>query len=83
MFKMLSGHLPFDSIFPDEIFVNIMECKYEFDEDIWRSLSNDSRDLVSKLLLKEPIDRIHLSEAINHPWIQVIIVIIMIESFKP
>lgn len=83
MFKMLSGHLPFDSIFPDEIFVNIMECKYEFDEDIWRSLSKDSRDLISKLLQKEPDDRIRLSDAINHPWIQVIILFILIESFKP
>ena len=63
--------LPFDSEFPEEVVKNIQECKYELDPDIWDTVSPEAKDLLQKLLAKDPNDRIHMADAINHPWILV------------
>jgi serine/threonine protein kinase len=68
---MKLGVLPFDSQFHEEIIKNIQECKYEFDQDVWNTVSADAKDLVSKLLQKDPAERIHLQDAMIHPWITV------------
>ena len=39
------------------------------DLKIWRGVSEESKDLVSKLLDKNPLTRLSISEALRHPWL--------------
>jgi aurora kinase, other len=44
---------------------NIVKVKFAIPEDV----SSDCRDLISRLLVKEPERRISLKDVQNHPWI--------------
>ncbi|KAM3139033.1 putative myosin light chain kinase 3 [Paramecium bursaria] len=69
LYLMLSGYLPFDSEFPEEIIKNIIDCKYELEEDFWKQISEEAKDLVKRLLCQDPQDRLNLVDAMQHPWI--------------
>ncbi|CAK72198.1 unnamed protein product (macronuclear) [Paramecium tetraurelia] len=70
LYFLLSGYLPFDSEFPEDIIKNIIECKYDLQEEFWQQISDDARDLIKKLLMKEPDERISMQSALEHPWIK-------------
>lgn len=42
-----------------------------FNEDHWKPLSSEARDLVAKMLARDPNDRISAQEALNHPWFHI------------
>lgn len=46
-----------------------IEYEVEFDED-WKDISKECKDLISKLLTKDPEKRIKLKDALNHKWFQ-------------
>lgn len=37
--------------------------------DTWGDVSNEAKDLVVKLLDKNPSTRISISDALRHPWL--------------
>ena len=45
-----------------------MDASYSMDSEEWKEYSPEAKDLVSKLLIKDPKLRMTASEAINHPW---------------
>lgn len=45
-----------------------MDASYNMDPEEWREYSPEVKDLVSKLLIKDPKLRMTASEAINHSW---------------
>ena len=47
---------------------NTLEGKYNLDDDCWENVSDEAKDLISKLLKTDPKARISLEEAISHPW---------------
>jgi calcium-dependent protein kinase len=65
---MLSGLLPFTGTNDSEIEESIKNVKYDFDEEIWKTVSDEAKDLISKMLVYEK-DRITPKEALKHPWI--------------
>ena len=65
LFAMLCGYLPFDDKHDDKIiFKKIVECeiKYPF------FLSDMARDIISKLLIKDPNKRISIRQVKMHPF---------------
>ena len=65
LFAMLCGYLPFDDKNDDKIiFKKIVECeiKYPF------FLSDMSRDIITKLLIKDPNKRISIKQIKMHPF---------------
>ena len=65
LFAMLCGYLPFDDKSDDKIiFKKIVECdiKYPF------FLSDISRDMITKLLIKDPNKRINIKQIKMHPF---------------
>ena len=65
LFAMLCGYLPFDDKTDDKIiFKKIVECeiKYPF------FLSDMARDIIAKLLIKDPNKRISIKEVKMHPF---------------
>ncbi|KNC85856.1 hypothetical protein SARC_01965 [Sphaeroforma arctica JP610] len=46
----------------------IMRGKFEFLSPYWDNVSDEAKDLVSKLLAADPKQRLTATEAIGHPW---------------
>lgn len=68
LYIMLSGLLPFTGTTDAEIEDSIKNIRYDFDEDVWKTVSDEAKDLISKMLVYEK-DRITPKEALKHPWI--------------
>ena len=41
----------------------------KFDQPVWKKLSQECRDFVRRLLVKEPDNRLKMSDVLNHPWL--------------
>lgn len=70
VFLLLSGNLPFMGRSQKELFRKIVSGKFEFDEDDWCDVSADAKDLVKKLLVLDPDDRLTSAEALKHKWMK-------------
>ena len=70
LYALLSGSLPFDHESQKETIRMTLENKLEFDLACWRSVSGTCKDLLTKLLTKDPKNRITLGEALKHEWFQ-------------
>ena len=69
MYMMLSGQPPFKGENDEEIYQAIKNGKYNFDDEKWDTISNDAKDLIKNLLIKDPDKRYSAEKALNHPWI--------------
>ena len=69
MFFTVSGRPPFWGENKEEIFENLKKGNYSFDPEYWSDKSDDVKDLITKLLEKDPKRRFSASQAINHRWI--------------
>ncbi|KAG1672665.1 Phosphorylase b kinase gamma catalytic chain, skeletal muscle/heart isoform [Nymphon striatum] len=50
---------------------NIMAGKYQFSSPEWDNITDESKDLISKLLIVEPRKRLTASQALKHAFFQV------------
>ena len=64
LYAMLCGYLPFEDKDNDKLFNKIMECKVIFPHYI----SNNARDLIKKILVIDPNERISINDIKNHPF---------------
>lgn len=51
------------------LFTSIQEGRYEFPDSEWRCISEDAKDLIRGLLVKEAHQRLSAESILNHPWI--------------
>lgn len=70
VFLLLSGNLPFMGRSQKELFRKIVSGKFEFDEDDWCDVSVDAKDLVNRLLVLDPDQRMTSTEALRHKWMR-------------
>jgi calcium/calmodulin-dependent protein kinase I len=54
VFIMLSGTPPFYEDDTIKLYESIKACKYSFDEDLWKNVSPEAKDFVSKILVSDP-----------------------------
>ena len=66
---MLCGKHPFNGNDDNEIYEEIKRCKIEFNDEEWDTISNDAKDLIKKILIKDIDKRYSAKEALSHPWI--------------
>ena len=64
-FEFLAGNPPFYATDDKSTMRNIISVKYQFPE----YLSEDSKDLIRRLLVKDPAERITLEQVLKHPFI--------------
>ena len=64
LFAMLCGYLPFDDKNNTILFKKILECKINFP----KGLSYEAKDLLRRILVKNPINRITIKEIKKHPF---------------
>jgi len=68
MYILLCGYPPFFSESNSELFEMIKGGKLEFHSPYWDNVSEEAKDLVSKLLIVDPKKRITLERAKEHKW---------------
>lgn len=70
MFIMLCGKPPFGGKTNKDIINNVLNGSYNMNHEVWSTVSDDSKDLISKLLQRSADMRLTAQEAFDHPWIQ-------------
>ena len=49
----------------------ILEGAYSLPEHTWGIVSSEAKDLIKKLLTVNPKERLSITKALEHPWMQV------------
>ncbi|EQC42392.1 CAMK protein kinase [Saprolegnia diclina VS20] len=72
LYIILSAVHPFDPDGrhgKDNIVAAIRHGEFNMNGEVWRDISDEAKDLVAKLLTKEPSARISATHALGHPWL--------------
>jgi serine/threonine protein kinase len=68
MFLLMCGKLPFDGDDSNEIIRSTIQGEFKVNQAIWSKLSDESKDLMTKFLNKNPKERCSAREALKHPF---------------
>ena len=66
MYEFLVGSPPFEAPGPKETYMRIAKVDIKWPDHV----TEPARDLISKLLQKDPEARMKLTDIENHPWIR-------------
>ncbi|KAF1744394.1 hypothetical protein MXB_2646 [Myxobolus squamalis] len=69
---LLAGFSPFWHRKQNVMLWNIIDGKYTLEGPEWNNISENSKDLISKLLVVNPRARITANVAIFHPWFELL-----------
>ena len=69
LYILLGGYPPFHDEDQVELFKRIKAGVYEFHAEYWDGVSSEAKDLISKLLVVNPLDRLTAEQALAHPWV--------------
>ncbi|RLN42826.1 hypothetical protein C2845_PM01G24200 [Panicum miliaceum] len=53
------------------IFEEVLHGKLDFESEPWPSISEGAKDLVRRMLIRDPKKRLTAHEVLRHPWVQV------------
>nr|XP_034366619.1 myosin light chain kinase family member 4 isoform X2 [Arvicanthis niloticus] len=68
-YMLLSGLSPFLGDNDAETLTNILACRWDLEDEEFQDISEEAKEFLSKLLIKEKSWRISASEALKHPWL--------------
>lgn len=68
LYALLTGRSPFAGDTKQETFCNITLCKLDFPDDLFRDVSENAVDLMKKLMVKKPVDRLTANGCLEHEW---------------
>jgi len=68
---MLCGYPPFEGDNNKEIFKRVLQQSLEFDPNEWSEVSDEAKDLLEQMLVKDPRKRISAEDAMNHVWFEI------------
>lgn len=71
MYILLCGYPPFYNENDGRLFDSIMAGQYEFHSPYWDNISAQAKDLIKKLLVVNPQQRLTASQALEHEWFSV------------
>ena len=64
MFILLSGRPPFDGSNDNQILEAVKQAKVDLKGSMWNKVSEDAKDIVKKLLAKDPSKRLNANDAL-------------------
>jgi calcium-dependent protein kinase len=70
LYILLCGYPPFNGANDKQIIQAVMQGQFTVDEPEWADVSDEAKDLVSKLLTYNPLERISAMDALQHPWLK-------------
>ncbi|GLG97062.1 Death-associated protein kinase related [Gryllus bimaculatus] len=68
VYVLLTGCSPFGGDTKQETFCNISQCNLDFPEDLFEDVTEEAKDLMRKLMVKEPSKRLTVEQSLRHPW---------------
>ncbi|XP_047027437.1 serine/threonine protein kinase OSK1-like isoform X1 [Helicoverpa zea] len=68
-YVLLSGLSPFMGETDIETMANVTVAKYDFDDEAFNEISDDAKDFIQKLLVKDKESRPGATECLRHPWL--------------
>ncbi|CAF3731721.1 unnamed protein product [Rotaria sp. Silwood1] len=68
-YVLLSGLSPFMGDNDNDTYANINRANYDFDDEAFTDISDEAKDFISKLLLKNKDKRLQAKECLAHPWL--------------
>ncbi|CAL9060409.1 unnamed protein product [Musa banksii] len=71
IYILLSGVPPFWAETEQGIFEEVLHGSLDFQSDPWPSISESAKDLVRKMLVKDPRRRLTAHQVLCHPWVQI------------
>ncbi|KAH7514348.1 hypothetical protein FEM48_Zijuj11G0079600 [Ziziphus jujuba var. spinosa] len=71
VYILLSGVPPFWAESEQGIFEQVLDGELDFSSDPWPSISDGAKDLVRKMLIRDPRKRMTAHDVLCHPWVQV------------
>ncbi|CAI0435494.1 unnamed protein product [Linum tenue] len=71
LYILLSGFPPFWAETEKGIFDAILETNLDLQSTPWPKISDSAKDLISKMLARDPRKRITAAQALEHPWLKV------------
>ena len=71
LYLLLSGKLPFNGRDDSELFAKIKSFKYCMDDNIWKNISDEAKDLIKHMLAPEN-ERYTAKEVLSHPWFKIV-----------
>ncbi|TYI41028.1 hypothetical protein ES332_A02G205600v1 [Gossypium tomentosum] len=67
---LLCGKRPFWDKTEDGIFKEVLKKKPDFRRKPWPTISNDAKDFLKKILVKDPRARLTAAQALSHQWVR-------------
>ncbi len=68
-YVILSGLSPFGGVDDEETQANILNCRVNLPDSHFGIISENGKDFIRKLLLRQKGDRLNVFEALDHPWL--------------
>jgi serine/threonine protein kinase len=65
---LLCGYPPFYADNDRQLFRDIINVKYEFEEADWKNISSDAVEFIRSIFVKDPNKRPSVRELLAHPW---------------
>lgn len=72
LYLMVSGQLPFPSPNDEEAELAIRNNKLTFPNEFFEGVSRECKDLISKLMNKNPRNRLSAVQALDHVWLTIV-----------
>ncbi|CAN7019602.1 unnamed protein product [Brassica oleracea var. botrytis] len=70
IYVLLSGSAPFWGETEEEIFNEVLEGELDLSSDPWPQVSESAKDLIRKMLERDPKKRLTAKQVLSHPWIR-------------
>ena len=69
LYFLLSGKTPFHDSTQSKSLERIKACRYNFEDPFWLNISDQAKDLISKMLVLDPNYRLNVDQILQHPWV--------------
>lgn len=70
LYILLAGYAPFQSSSREETFRRILQRDLKFHEHHWKTISDEVKDLISKILVEDQTERYTVEDALSHSWLK-------------
>jgi len=70
VYILVAGYPPFYDDNQKKLFSKIKKGKFEFHEEYWGGVSDEAKDLITRMLTVDPSLRPTAAQLLEHPWLQ-------------